>query len=1585
MSRPVDDKIVKLSMDNSDFQSKATQSASIISKLMGLFSKPKNLNLDKSISALQGVSDKAKGVTLDRLSEAANTVGGRFTNLGVVATTALMNITNRAVDAGINLAKSLTLDQITSGFGEYELKMKSIQTILSNTQGKSSLQDVTSTLDELNTYADKTIYNFAEMTSNIGTFTAAGVGLKDSATAIKGISNLAAASGSNSQQASTAMYQLSQALASGSVKLQDWNSVVNAGMGGKLFQNALLETANNMGIANSGAKNFRESLQEGWLTTDVLIATLDRFSKDQSMLEAATKVRTFTAMVDTAKEAIGSGWAQTWEIMVGNFEEAGNMWTAANDVLSASIGKSADARNKLLKGFVDLGGRARIIDIVSNSFKALTTVMDVVGEAWRNVFPPVTSQGLYDIVKGLADFTKGLNPTLAGTVVIRDVFQDVFGVFKNLASIIGTVAGAFKDAFVDMFPSDFGGKLSDITGAIKTFSDGLLLSGEQGEKIKTVFKGAIAIFQAVATIAIRLGQTFLKLIPEGTGDGILDLLVWIAELALKFNESVQKGNAFKTVIMVLSGAFTAVNSVVGIFMGLILGLPNTIDLIINSIMVAVDWIGKKLGQAFDAAGKKVKANDIFNGVLSGGIAALAFMFKDFKNVVSEVLEDFAGNLNPIGQIKDTLGKLGDALDTFVASVKINMLLKIAGAIGILAASLFVLSTIDPKDAIKALEMMGVSMVILTAGFKSVTATISAGKGGLFGGAAAIMAIATSLLIMSGALAILSRIEPEKLATGLAGLAGTMLILVGGLKLLTKAGKLNFSTAISLQVLANSILVLTGSLVALSMLNPQSLIQGLLGLGAVFLEIAVFTKLMNKSKLSPATALGVAVVSGAILSMSASVIALGTMDSNTLIKGLATMGGMLLEIAIFAKMTGGSQIMTSAAGMAILSGAIAGLAPALVAFGNMSWESIGKAMVTLGGALGILAIGLKAMQSSLAGSLALSVAAVAINLLIVPLAALGAMSWDAIVKGLVAIGGAFVVVGGASMILSGATATLIPFSLGIAAVGLAIAGIGLSLLGFTSALATLATLTAGSIMVILTNLKILLDGVTQLIPSFVNFIVVLVTSMARGFSQMAPSLFASFMNLVIGLLTVATEKVPMFIDIAVQFIVAMATALGDNAETLITAGVELIVKLVNGLANGIRDNSEQIVTAVLNITEAILEIIIDALAGIVDVLFGWIPGVSDATKGLGDAAKEGLRERFNIDETGRIAGEGADAFVGNVGAKAGAANTAGKSLGTNARDGAAAIPLDGTGTSAGSQFVGGLNSKVTASRLTGKGLAGAGKDGAGGVSFNTTGSTAGGQWASGLGSKTGASRTSGRSLGTAGKGGAESVDMSGAGRNFGEGFATGIESKQSRVSGAASWLAGIGKSALEGFLKIFSPSRELRKDGGHFGEGFALGIEDKGSRVAGAGTELGKTAMDGVTKISDTINSVLEDNLNYEPKIIPTLDLSNLGNIPDLSRNMTLKGNFSQYTASVGVTRDTLDQSASKWMQSPDGIVTESPTDTKLDSVIALLQQILEAMSIQPIFEIIMDGTKVAGVVQKPLQKLEKTQDTFFNKLNGVNV
>lgn len=442
MSTTVDSRVVEMRFDNQQFETNVATSMSTLDKLK------KSLNLTGAAKGLENINSASKKFDLSGMSNAVDTIKVKFSALQVAGVTALANITNSAVNAGKRMVSALTIDPIKTGFQEYETQINAVQTILANTQSKgTTIDQVNDALAELNKYADLTIYNFTEMTRNIGTFTSAGIDLETSVSAIQGIANLAAVSGSTSQQASTAMYQLSQALASGTVKLMDWNSVVNAGMGGQVFQDALKTTSELLGTGAEAAikanGSFRESLSEGWLTAEVLTETLKKFttsganeyvaeytglSKEavQSALEeaearygeadaiekasealadksgknkdeiqqalefaktaedAATKVKTFTQLWDVMKEAAQSGWSQTWQIIIGDFEEAKSLFTPLADFFTNIIGKMSDARNNVLEGALGkpLG---KLIDQVSGFSKKATETVNTVENLGNSV------------------------------------------------------------------------------------------------------------------------------------------------------------------------------------------------------------------------------------------------------------------------------------------------------------------------------------------------------------------------------------------------------------------------------------------------------------------------------------------------------------------------------------------------------------------------------------------------------------------------------------------------------------------------------------------------------------------------------------------------------------------------------------------------------------------------------------------------------------------------------------------------------------------------------------------------------------------------------------------------------------------------------------------------------------------------------------------------------------------------------------------------------------------------------------------------------------------------------------------------
>lgn len=384
MSNSIDSKVVEMKFDNRDFEANVKNTMSTLDKLKD---KLKFKGAEAGLTSIQKASDK---IDFSGVSNGLDIASVKFSAFQVAGITAISNITNSLLGLGKNLINTFAIEPRTQGFSEYELKMGSVQNIMNATG--ASVEEVGRYLDELNTYADKTIYSFSDMTANIGKFTNAGVSLDKAVAAIQGISNEAALSGANANEASRAMYNFAQALSQGSVRLIDWKSIELANMATVDFKNQLIQTAVEMGTlveqngkyisttkdatgnvsaAFDATSMFNDSLSSQWMTTDVLVATLGRYADEttdigKKAFAAAKDVKTFSMMWDTLKESAGSGWAETFELIFGNFEEAKTLWTGLTTVFGDVIGKISTARNTLVKSVMQ-GSWGQFVDKITDA------------------------------------------------------------------------------------------------------------------------------------------------------------------------------------------------------------------------------------------------------------------------------------------------------------------------------------------------------------------------------------------------------------------------------------------------------------------------------------------------------------------------------------------------------------------------------------------------------------------------------------------------------------------------------------------------------------------------------------------------------------------------------------------------------------------------------------------------------------------------------------------------------------------------------------------------------------------------------------------------------------------------------------------------------------------------------------------------------------------------------------------------------------------------------------------------------------------------------------------------------------------
>lgn len=1275
MSTTVDERVVEMRFDNKQFEQNIQTSLSSLDKLK------KSLNLEGAAKGLETVNDAANKCSgnMSPLSNAVETVRVRFSALEVMAITALQNITNSALAAGKNLVSAFTIDPIKTGFEEYETQINAVQTILANTSSKgTTLDQVNNALDELNHYADMTIYNFTEMTRNIGTFTAAGVDLDTSVAAIKGIANLAAVSGSNSQQASTAMYQLSQALAAGTVKLQDWNSVVNAGMGGQVFQDALKETAKVHGIAIDemikDEGSFRETLSKGWLTSDILTETLAKFTGDlnedqlrtmgytddqiKSIMEmgktandAATKVKTFTQLFDTLKEAAQSGWTQSWEIIVGDFEEAKELLTEVSDTFSAVINASADARNKMLQDWKDLGGRTMMIEAVKNVFEGLVSVAKPVREAFNEIFPPMTGKQLAEITERIRDLTakfkmgeessKNLKNTFKGVFAVLDIVGQAFkavaggvgeliGLFLPAGNGVLSLTGSFGEYLVKLDETVkktdvFGKAVSTVVDIVKT---AITFVKTAGEKVKEFGKTAGEKFDFPG---FELFHSFLERVHDRMaqiGDGAGKMKSGVIVAFEMMGEALEKCKFLK----VMEALWTAVKVIAG-------GIADAVGTMMGTL-------AEKLGNA-DFSG----VLDVLNSIAVGGIA---LSISKFLKSVTEPLEGLNGVLEGVTGILDGVRGCFEAYQT---NLKAGTLLKIGAAIALLAGSIVAISLIDSDKLSASLGAITVLFANLL-GAMTIFNKISSDTGKVAKACTAMIAMSVAVSILAGALKKVSDLDWGELARGLVGIAGLTTIVVASSKAMASSQKQVMKGATSLIIFGAAIKILASACEDLSKLQWDELGRGLTGVGVLFAEIAVFLRVAKFNGKIISTATGIVILSAAMKVLASACKDFGQMEWSEIGKGLAEIGGLLAELAVFTNLAGNAKhvmstgvaliaigaamkIFASAVkdfgqlqldeigrgltamggalaevaiavnlmpknmigigtGLVIVGGALETIANCMSKFGGMQWEEIGRGLTVMGGALAELAISLNFMKGTLGGSAALLVASGALAVLAPVLSILGALSWEAIAKGLISIAGAFTIIGVAGAVLTPLVPTILALSGAFALIGVGVltigagllaAGTGLSALaiGFTA----LATAGAAGATAIVAALTVIVTGIAGLIPAVLTKVGEGIIAICKVIAAGAPAIGEAVKAVVLTLIDVFVSCVPQLADGALQLVVGVLAALVTYTPQI----VDLAFKFLIGILDGIASNLPSLIKAGVDVLVAFFAGIVDALRGI----------------------------------------------------------------------------------------------------------------------------------------------------------------------------------------------------------------------------------------------------------------------------------------------------------------------------------------------------------------------------------------------------
>ena len=1078
MSTTIDSRVVEMRFDNKQFESNVQTSLSTLDKLKS------SLNMNGATKGFESIDNAAKKVNMSSLGNAVESVRLKFSALEVMAVTALSNITTQALNAATKIAKEFTVDPIMQGFSEYETQISAVQTILANTSHQgTNLQQVNRALDELNTYADKTIYNFTEMTRNIGTFTAAGVDLQTSVDSIKGIANLAAVSGSTSQQASTAMYQLSQALAAGKVSLMDWNSVVNAGMGGKVFQDALVRTSELLGTGAEAAiesyGSFRESLTKGeWLTTEVLTETLKQFagayseadliqqgfteeqaksimSMAKTAEEAATKVKTFTQLFDTLKESAQSGWTQTWEILIGDFEEAKEVLTEVSNVVGDVITKSAEARNEVLSGGLSSGWKQLLGAGIADEAGYIDSIQEVArahGDAFDQMVADsesfsdalkkglqegvISSDTLKDAVFNLQEKMSGMSEeerkaagytsemvaqieTLAaglrdGSVsmdeftekILRpsgreNLIQALWNAAKGLMSVITPI----KEAFSEIFPPMTADQLYKITEGLRNLTERLTLSETASNNLKSTFKGLFAVVDIIGNAFMAVVKAIGSLL-GGVGElggGLLSITGSFGEWLVKLNETIETTDIFNKVL----------GGIVNFIKTAATAIKNFITTVAQNFKIPgfelfhnlLERVQARMAQVGEAAGT----------MKSGVVIAFELMGEALANCqFVQILQTIWNAVKTIaGGIVNALGSIGGAITSSLGNADFSGIIDLLNGVsfGAIAVGItkFVGGFRQAIDEIGSIKESFIGILDSVRGcFEAYQSQLQAGT---------LLKIASAIAILTASLVALSLIDSEKMSAALGGITVLFADLMASMAIFNKisgqaTGVVKSTTA--MLGISTAVLLLASALKKLGDLDAKQLAVGLTGVAGLTTIVVAAAKVMGSGTQTIIKGATQMVIFAAAIKILASVCEdLAALSWEELAKGLVGVGVLLAEVSLFmntAKFSGKS--ITTATGIVILAAAMKVLASACEDFGGMKWEEIAKGLVSVGVLLGEIALFTNLTGNAkhvLSTGTALIAIAASMKIFASAVQDFGSMSWEEIAKGLVSMAGALTAV------------------------------------------------------------------------------------------------------------------------------------------------------------------------------------------------------------------------------------------------------------------------------------------------------------------------------------------------------------------------------------------------------------------------------------------------------------------------------------------------------------------------------------------------------------------------------------------------
>lgn len=1142
MSKTVDNRVVEMRFDNAQFEKNVKESMSTLEKLKHA------LKFDDSAKSLDSLSKSVNGFNTSGMATAVETVTQKFSALEVVAITALANITNKAINAGEQLVKSLSTDQIAAGYDKYTQKVEGVQTIMSATG--LSVEEVNASLEKLNWFTDETSYNFTDMVSSIGKFTSAGMELDDSVTAMEGIATWAARSGASTQKATSAFYNLSQAMGTGAMKLQDWKSIQNVNMATEEFKQTAIDTALALGKLKKagdgvyqaiGSKytftnaSFAEQLKDGWFDTEVIMATLkqygayadavyevsDSFDTCSEAMEhvseegmelgaaafrAAQEAKSFSEAIDSVKDAVSTGWMNTFELIFGNYEEAKVLWTElandlwdlfasggvkrnemlgsvmtsdldvlikkvedcgvpfsefekelmrigviSNDVFKEMVNEGATVSDVMNAGLVNGNLIRRVIGNLISSNSEYSSSVEATEEQlkkFQNVVNDVWIKGLYgtgtERVKKLteagydaAQVQKLVNIAVSkGKIELSDLsdvelkqigcteeqikalrelseeykdngaalkkFRAVSGrellvdSFRNgLHGLIDTVE-LFKEAWSDIFPPTSRDVWYEILEKVHDLSKGLIVTEDKADKLKRTFRGLFAVLDIALTTINRLANFAFKGLHSILGDTKVDVFDLTASFGdnlvalrdwYKENDIVTKGlerlvEIFKQVKEKAVEYFDAfvdlplVQAIIGEittkFEEFVTYMKTNFPEIVEEITAFIDDV-----KAMDTLDFRKIAEHLetFAEIFSSSFDLSSFSILGLQNKLTTFLSGtfLKSNSKIKGKIEETEGQVSGFVENITASLEQIDGSKIA-ALGMAGGLLLTFQQFTrAMTALTPLQSIAGSIVGTLGAIKGVFVEW---KNQLK--LNTLQKVATAILILCGALAVLAFIPTDKLHDSVIALVEVAGILLTFMTLMAVMEKFKISVnftamATGMVLMSASLAILAGALLILTKIDTSKLGIAIVALVVLMESLAIVAVLMSAAV--PQLAKGGGVLIGFALSLLILVKVLGMLtvvNVGLVERALLQLLPIMFTLSLVAKATSGVKF-SSTAGLLVFIISLVALEKALqyMIDKGVSFNDIKDHLEDFVAVMGIIA--LLSLSTSLAGKHAIQAA------------------------------------------------------------------------------------------------------------------------------------------------------------------------------------------------------------------------------------------------------------------------------------------------------------------------------------------------------------------------------------------------------------------------------------------------------------------------------------------------------------------------------------------------------------------------------------------------------------------------------------